>query len=243
MIPKAFRPQAIFLRLLMMHSKHKVINGPFEEQLCGFKSFGSAYFPKILGTYEMEIYTHLLNFLNKKPSVIIDAGAAEGFYAVAFALRCSESKIYAMESDALGAEILCNNKRLNACNNIKIIGDCNESSLNNILTKNRSFLFMDIEGAENECLDPLKVPRLKSTDILVETHDYFYPGTTEKIRERFIKTHTIIEINGRDRAINDFPYHKLPAYMKITPKKYVRYSLLEHRPCPSTWLSMTSMHN
>ena len=90
--------------------------------------------------------------MDKKPRVIIDAGAAEGFYAVAFSLRCSESKIYAMESDALGAELLHNNKRLNACNNIKIIGDCS-NYLRIISCPRIEVSYLDIEGAENKCLD------------------------------------------------------------------------------------------
>lgn len=243
MIPKSIRPQAIFLKLLMQISKHKVIDGPFENQLCGFKSFGSAYFPKILGTYEMEIYQHLINFLDKKPSVIIDAGAAEGFYAVACAKHCSNSIVYALETNSNALDLLEKNIILNFCKNIKIMGKCDKHSLKNILCDQGGFVLMDIEGAENECLDPFQIPSLRFTDILVETHDYFYPGTTKKIKERFKISHNIEEITGKERDVTEFPFHKLPTYIKFIPKKYIRYSLLEHRPIQSTWLAMTPKPN
>ena len=64
-------------------SSLKVLNGPFEGmQYPNFESYGSASWPKLLGTYESELTNAILAKKDTDYSSIVDIGCAEGYYAV-----------------------------------------------------------------------------------------------------------------------------------------------------------------
>jgi hypothetical protein len=67
-----------------------------------------------------------------------------------------------------------------------------------------SFVLCDCEGAELELLDPMKVPELKQAQILVELHDFFAPGATAAIIERFKERSKITLINEQGRNPDDY---------------------------------------
>jgi hypothetical protein len=50
-----------------------------------------------------------------------------------------------------------------------------------------------------ELLDPVAVPQLISTDILVELHEFIKPGVTRTIFSRFCDTHSVTFF-GHQRA-------------------------------------------
>src|SRR5690348_1337426 len=77
----------------------RVNSGPFKglEYISG--AAGSAYTPKILGCYEQEIHAFIEEIINKSYSVIVDVGCAEGYYAVGFAYRSSDVKVYAFDEN------------------------------------------------------------------------------------------------------------------------------------------------
>ena len=69
------------LRLHRIFKDAKVTGGPFQGMEYGkTSSFCSAYYPKILGTYEMELIPVINAFLEKGYCHIVDIGAADGFY-------------------------------------------------------------------------------------------------------------------------------------------------------------------
>ena len=49
----------------------------------------------------------------------------------------------------------------------------------------------DIEGAEQELLNPELAPALKVMDIIVESHECLIPGITQVLVDRFKETHQI----------------------------------------------------
>jgi hypothetical protein len=63
----------------------------------------------------------------------------------------------------------------------------------------------DVEGFEEELLDPSAVPELNHADVLVELHEFIRPGIGQKIRHRFAITHRITEIHTRPRSLEDWP--------------------------------------
>ena len=57
-------------------------------------AYGSALYPKLIGSYEKELCPTLARLLEKNYSEIIDTGCAEGYYAVGLALKTnSHTKI------------------------------------------------------------------------------------------------------------------------------------------------------
>jgi predicted O-methyltransferase YrrM len=65
-------------------------------------SQGSCYIPKLLGVYERELHDVLENLIAWGPDLVIDAGAAEGYYAVGLARRLPQSRIMAFEMEEGG---------------------------------------------------------------------------------------------------------------------------------------------
>jgi hypothetical protein len=180
----------------------KVIEGPFAGMIYGEKVAGSAYTPKILGTYELEIQPWIKQIIQDDYQTIIDLGCAEGYYAVGLALRCPRTTIYAYDGDP-EAQVAC--RELAALNGVedrvKIGGYCEPETLKN-LPLDHAMLICDVEGYEVELLDPEFIPVLATIDILAELHEPLVPGLTAKIISRFSPTHviTLLDAAPRDRT-------------------------------------------
>ena len=69
----------------------------------------------------------------------------------------------------------------------------------------RPVVVCDIEGGEEDVLDPQKVPPLKSCVILVELHPMYVDGIEDEIFSRFEATHTMTTMRMSSRSISDIP--------------------------------------
>jgi Methyltransferase small domain len=85
-----------------------VVAGPFKGlKYPSPQSFGSAFLPKLPGTYESEQHPVLEDLLIKSYTAIVDIGCAEGYYAVGLGLRSARAEIYAFDTDTRARQ-LCN---------------------------------------------------------------------------------------------------------------------------------------
>lgn len=187
----------------------KVAGGPFQGMRYGkTSSFCSAYYPKILGTYEMELIPAINVFLEKGYCHIVDIGAADGFYAVGFALKSPESKIIAYEQSRRARKQLGILARTNGVqDSIEIRERCERSDMMS-LPATPGLLIVDCEGYEEVLLDDPVIQHLKEWDFLIETHDGFSRGVTRKLMERFMPTHnvTVVDtIHDLDKADHYMP--------------------------------------
>ncbi len=55
-----------------------------------------------------------------------------------------------------------------------------------ICTQAETVVICDIEGAEEELLDPEQAPGLTAADILVEVHEGVRPGLLDRLNRRFL---------------------------------------------------------
>jgi hypothetical protein len=187
----------------------KVTGGPFQGMEYGkTSSFCSAYYPKILGTYEMELIPAINVFLEKGYCHIVDIGAADGFYAVGFALKSTESKIIAYEQSPRARKQLGILARTNGVqDSIEIRERCERRDMMSF-PATPGLLIVDCEGYEEVLLDDPVIKHLKDWDFLIETHDGFSRGVTRKLIERFKPTHnvTVVDtIHDLDKADNYMP--------------------------------------
>ena len=114
---------------------------------------------------------------------------------------------------------------------------CGISELRNALKDNtRATIVCDVEGHENDLLDPTAVPTLKIADILVETHEFVVPNVTQIISTRFAKSHDITVIRQQSRSSADFPWRTL--ITALFPERYLDLVVSEGRPEPMMWLWM-----
>ena len=117
-----------------------------------------------------------------------------------------------------------------------VSGFCDADVLQNTL-RGRSLVVCDCEGYETELLQPSVAPVLVESDILVELHDFFKPGITEIIRERFQKSHNILMIDSVDRDPSDYPA------IDFLPLEQQRVAVSEFRHGPQQWAFMTPKKN
>lgn len=182
----------------------RVLAGPFTGLTYpAFTSSGSALFPKILGSYEQELQPIIESLVARNYSMVVDIGAAEGYYAVGMATRLPHATVYAFEADPNGAAQLA---ALAAANGVadRVIarGLCTVAELAGLDLSARPLIISDCEGAEVRLLDPQVVPAVTSCDILLEFHSLGGADPYALFRERFNATHDIeiIDVQPRDPA-------------------------------------------
>lgn len=144
---------------------------------------------KLLGLYEDELHSYINRMVANEPDLVVNLGSAEGYYAVGMALRCSKSRVVAADIDARARDITAKTAAANSvC--VELMNGVTANELQGIIAgANKPFLIIDIEGAENTVLDPVLAPDLSRCTILVESHDCFDPGITQRLMQRFETTH------------------------------------------------------
>lgn len=199
------------------------------------QSVGSAFIPKILGTYERELQPYVVEGLHHRK--VIDIGAAEGYYAVGMALLSPEAKVIAYEVRPDGQSAIRQMAKQNQVGGrLDIRGKCERSDLHSDLDGSSAFVICDCEGYEIILLDPLRIPRLTAATILVETHDFLIRGISDELSNRFAATHTITRVWQTDRTTADYPYSTW--YTRLLPKSYLVQAAGEWRPERMSWLWM-----
>src|SRR5690348_12219164 len=73
--------------------------------------------PKLLGVYESELHAAVEEAIRARPEVIVNVGAADGYYAVGLKRRCPGATVIAYEADA-GQADLC--RRVAAANQVDL---------------------------------------------------------------------------------------------------------------------------
>jgi hypothetical protein len=188
----------------------KIVSGPFKGLRYVERSIGSMYGAKLLGTYEKELESVIGQIIARGYPLVIDIGAAEGYYAVGLAMRMPPTtRIVAFEAQTEQHSVLRALAQKNGVQDrITLHGYGTPQLLRDELAKaagGKALIICDVEGFEEELLDPSAVPALQHADVLVELHEFMRPGISPKIRQRFAKTHRITEIHARQRTMDDWP--------------------------------------
>ena len=229
-------PISLLMRgLLQFRSGYKVLSGPFKGMPFRYPQMEYAM---LLGTWEKELSEIWNRVLAKDFELMVDVGAAEGYYAVGMMFRKKGARVIAYEMED---HVRSNLEALRSLNEVKldIRGKCDLDDLVAFGTElEDAFLLMDVEGFEAVLLDPVRVPAFRRSWILVELHDLYVEGCSELLRERFDKSHHIELIEGRDRVIQDLP-QEIGAWRKcFTPNQWLPF-MDEGRPHPMSWYFMT----
>jgi hypothetical protein len=170
--------------------------------------------------------------------LVVDVGAAEGFYAVGLALRNPQARVLAFEMAERGRALLAEMARLNGvAGRVEIRGKCEPADLQAALGNAvRPLVVCDVEGHEERLLNPQTVPPLRGASVLAEMHDFVRPGITEEIQRRFAATHRVQRLWQEPRTAADFPYRTLGT--ALLPKSYLDWAVSEWRPERMSWLWM-----
>src|SRR5690349_13620102 len=124
-VPERFRPIGYLTHLAQTRTGCQVRQGPFAKMRYVKDSIGSAYIPKLLGIYERELEPCVDRIAQLQPSVIVDIGAGEGYYAVGLALRNPQAHVIAFEMESAGQRAVAEMAKLNQVEQrVEIRGEC-----------------------------------------------------------------------------------------------------------------------
>jgi hypothetical protein len=213
-----------------------ILHGPFAGMKYINSASGSQLLPKLVGSYEEPLHDWMYAILNESNyTSIIDVGCAEGYYAVGLCGSKSSPRVYGfdIDDDALkDAQRLADlNDRSESVYFDKLFSDVSLEKILEADSDGRYLIFMDVEGAEVELLNPETHPNVLKCDILVELHDCFDSTITNLIVDYLSNTH---EIN-----INvDYPWRNSDYSLvekKLTKEDYL-FALDEVRPRGMRWI-------
>lgn len=239
-VPLHLRPSGSLKNLVRKRTKNRVYSGPFAGMLWIEANQRDADFdiPKLLGIYERELNSCIEQACAHHFPLIVDVGAAEGYYAVGLALRNPTTQVIAFEMQKRERAQLEEKAKLNSVSErIEIRGMCEPEDLENALSNvPRPFVIIDTEGYELKLLDPSLVPSLARAYILVELHEFAVKGIGETIRGWYGGTHHITETWHEERNPKDFPFTSF--YARLLPQAYHQWAVGESRPERMSWLWM-----
>jgi len=221
---------------------YKVLSGPFAGMKYVKIAVGSAFTPKLMGTYELELRGCLDFAVEYVPDTIVDIGAAEGYYAIGMARKFPASNSIAFESTHHGQKLVLAMAELNQVS-INVLGSCTAKRLNEVLPgSGKIFVICDCEGFEYEILSPTEVPRLRTALMLVEVHgrEIVPPEAGEThtaamcrlLIARFADSHETRWIPAVARTVDDLPGQLFGA---ASPSSF-KAGMNEYRSIDSGWL-------
>ena len=221
----------------------KIMSGVFKGMSYLKSSYGSAYYPKILGTYEKEISFLFSPERLKKFKCFMDIGCAEGYYlcGIAYLLKkCDPSFTYKIIGYDIDLNALNEARRIleeNHIDGIKLKKDGFQEDLEDLMGP--VLLICDIEGDEIAILDPAKTPALCKIHIIVEIHDKVGEDIVlNTIMNRFQTTHSIRTIKYCGRTLSDFPKIKFMRFDNDLKLELIN----EWREKGIVWLSMEPLN-
>jgi hypothetical protein len=221
---------------ILARSGPVVQTGPFAGLQFPARTHSRHIGPKLIGSYEEELYPILEALLDRPYRAVVDVGCAEGYYAVGLAMRLPRATVHAFDTDAWARQTVAEMAELNGVQNLRIHGACDPEWLASNLEPD-TFVLSDCEGYEDVLLDPLRAPTLEGADILVELHEAQAPGVGQRIAKRFQTTHEAQFIGARDRDPEQYP-----AIDFLEPRER-QIAVSDIRPEDQQWLLLVRKQN
>jgi CBS domain-containing protein len=155
--------------------------------------------PKLAGTYELEVADATEELIAAAPDVVIDLGSAEGYYAVGLARRLPETRVVAFDTRRSARWLTT---RMAAANGVavEVRGTATHAAVQELCVRaDTPLVVCDIDGAEDTMIDPTRIPGLRRAALLIETHDTYVAGVTDRLVNRLSSSHEVQRIPMRKR--------------------------------------------
>ncbi len=169
-----------------------VTSGPFKGLKMQLPVHAGAPLPMILGLYESELHPFIEGAIARAYAHVVNIGCGDGYYLTGMARRMPQSKFFGYDINPKAREGATQSAALNdVSGRVTISGEFRGEDFS-AHPANNTLVICDIEGGEDDLLDPAKYPGLKGHDVVVELHEVYRPGISERLRQRFGATHDII---------------------------------------------------
>lgn len=231
------------IRICQRETDRIVRGGPFKGMIYTNDSISGGYIPNVLGIYERELHPTIAKLAELGIRLVINIGAADGYYAVGLARMFPELRVLAYEMEARGRGFIREMAERNGVTpQVEIRGLCGSAELReDLVAPGETLVLCDVEGYEDVLIDPEEVPALREAFVLVELHDGKNPGVSDRIRQRFEATHAIETIWQQERTAADFPF-STPYTRRLSPEQRAA-AVDECRPVrpgatPMSWFLM-----
>ncbi len=219
-----------------LFSNKTVLNGPFKDMVYpSMRSKSSSLFSKLIGSYERELEDNFIEIINTKYEQIIDIGCAEGYYAVGFALKMPQVKVFAYDIDKEARELTKQMAVLNHVNDrVMISSNCTAQTLKNFDYTKKTLIISDCEGYERFLFNEVNINSVKNVDLLIETHDWVDITISSNLEELFQSSHEVKIIQSVSDVYKAKNYH-YPELKSLSLKE--KYRMFEEgRRFVDEWL-------
>ena len=182
-------------RRLVAEFGRTVIAGPFKGLVLTDASLSEHIGPYLLGTYEMELHDTWRRILERTFEQIIDVGANFGYYAAGLASRFPKTPTVAFDTDWWARWAVRDMATTNGLTNVSVKSACSPGWLSRHL-RPRALIVSDCEGYEGQLFEG-EIPALSTASLVIEVHEQFVPGVTDRLRSRFRGTHALDVVDSR----------------------------------------------
>jgi hypothetical protein len=215
---------------------NRVNCGPFAGMQLSQRSGEGCHVAKLIGIYEQPLWPVLEKVIGETYDLVLNVGAAEGYYAIGMARRMPGVPVIAHESNAAAREILTRLIELNeVTERVTPRGLLEPTDLSGFEDR-RILLICDIEGGEIDLLSGTVPKSLRYSDLIVETHDTQHrPGIAVELARRFEASHEVTSI--ADSGMRNFDP---PDWFMRLPHLDQLLCTWEWRSTPTPWLFMTA---
>jgi SAM-dependent methyltransferase len=181
-----------------------VMQGPLAGMDFLAQSAEGCHIAKLLGCYEQPLQPYIEEAIASAYPTILNIGCAEGYYAVGMARRMPNTQVLAFDLNPKAQEVCTALAQKNAVSDRVKVGALFKPEDFETYRNQKVLVLCDIEGAEQELLNPEASPALKGMDLIVESHECLLPGITQVLVDRFKETHhiTLVNDNGQRQLDN-----------------------------------------
>jgi hypothetical protein len=209
-----------------------VQGGPFAGMAFQVGVSEGARATRLLGAYEASLHPVIESAIATGYPQVVDIGCAEGYYAVGMARRLPGARVLAHDTDPEAQSRCRALAQANAVDDRVAVSGLFQPQDFALCARARTLIICDIEGGEDDLLDPAAAPDLAAADLLVEVHDGLRPGLWDRLASRFAATHRITRIDRR------LAVDLLPPWAEALSDLDRLLLLWEWRSTPTPWAWM-----
>lgn len=171
----------------------------FPSEAVGRSNFLPA---RLLGLYEREVVDVMVSVL-PEIDLFVDVGSSDGYFCVGLARMSTTVEVIGFETTRRERRLA---QRVAMENEVSIDfrPKATPGSLDS-LPEGRTLFLIDVEGYEEILVDPILVPRFRTSTLIVELHETVVPTIESILSNRFQRTHQIRLISGEPVAPRSIP--------------------------------------